>query len=145
MIADRELATLAKQLVADSCAKQGIAPEQLILHADRGSSMTSKTLALLLADLGVGQSHSRPYVSNDNPYSQAHFKTMKYRPDYSVLFGSLADARAWAHTFFDWYNNHHRHTGLGLMTPATVHYGLADDLRTKRQRVLATADAQHPE
>jgi putative transposase len=145
MIADRELATLAKQLVADSCAKQGIFPEQLILHADRGSSMTSKTLALLLADLGVGKSHSRPYVSNDNPYSEAHFKTMKYRPDYPDRFGSLADARAWAHTFFDWYNHHHRHTGLGLMTPATVHYGLADDLRIKRQRVLATAYAQHPE
>jgi putative transposase len=93
----------------------------------------------------VGKSHSRPYVSNDNPYSEAHFKTMKYRPNYPDRFGSLADARAWAHTFFDWYNHHHRHTGLGLMTPTTVHYGLADDLRIKRQAVLAAAYAQHPE
>jgi putative transposase len=145
MIAERELAYLAKQLVADSCAKQGIVPDQLILHADRGSSMTSKTLALLLADLGVDKSHSRPYVSNDNPYSEAQFKTMKYRPDYPDHFGGLADARTWAHPFFDWYNNQHRHTGLGLMTPATVHYGLADDLTSRRQIVLSVAYAQHPE
>ena len=145
LIAQREQATLAKQLVANSCAKQGIVPEQLILHADRGSSMTSQTLALLLADLGVGKSHSRPYVSNDNPYSEAQFKTMKYRPDYPNRFGSLADARAWAHPFFTWYNTEHRHTGLGLMTPATVHYGLADELTVRRQGVLAAAYAQHPE
>lgn len=145
MIAERELAVLAKQLVADTCAKQGIVPNQLILHADRGSSMTSKTLALLLADLGVGKSHSRPYVSNDNPYSEAQFKTMKYRPDYPDYFGSLGHARTWAPPFFNWYNNHHRHTGLGLMTPATVHYGLADDLTARRQVVLSAAYAQHPE
>ena len=145
MIAERELAILAKQLVADTCAKQGIIPNQLILHADRGSSMTSKTLALLLADLGVGKSHSRPYVSNDNPYSEAQFKTMKYRPDYPDYFGSLVHARTWAPPFFNWYNNHHRHTGLGLMTPATVHYGLADDLTARRQVVLSAAYAQHPE
>lgn len=145
MIAERELASLAKQLVADSCTKQGIAPDQLILHADRGSAMTSKTLALLLADLGVGQSHSRPYVSNDNPYSEAQFKTMKYRPDYPDHFDSLADARTWTHPFFNWYNNQHRHTGLGLMTPATVHYGQADDLTNRRQIVLSVAYAQHPE
>jgi putative transposase len=153
MIAERELAYLAKQLVADSCEKQNIVPDQLILHADRGSSMTSKTLALLLADtsatsvqaLGVDKSHSRPYVSNDNPYSEAQFKTMKYRPDYPRQFGSLMDARAWAYPFFAWYNTQHRHTGLGLMTPATVHYGLADDLTVKRQRLLAAAYAQHPE
>lgn len=145
MIAERELASLAKQLVADSCASQGITPDQLILHADRGSAMTSKTLALLLADLGVGKSHSRPYVSNDNPYSEAQFKTMKYRPDYPRQFGSLVDARAWGHPFFTWYNTQHRHTGLGLMTPATIHYGLADDLTVKRQRLLAAVYAQHPE
>jgi putative transposase len=153
MIAERELAYLAKQLVADSCAKQHIVPDQLILHADRGSSMTSKTLALLLADtsatsvqaLGVDKSHSRPYVSNDNPYSEAQFKTMKYRPDYPDRFGCLVDARTWAQPFFDWYNNQHRHVGLGLMTPATVHYGLAEDLTAKRQVVLAGAYAQHPE
>ena len=145
MIAGRELAYLAKQLVADSCAKQNIVPDQLILHADRGSSMTSKTLALLLADLGVDKSHSRPYVSNDNPYSEAQFKTMKYRPDYPDRFGGLVDARTWAQPFFDWYNNQHRHVGLGLMTPATVHYGLAEDLTAKRQVVLSGAFAQHPE
>lgn len=145
MIAERELAYLAKQLVADSCAKQDIVPDQLILHADRGSSMTSKTLALLLADLGVDKSHSRPYVSNDNPYSEAQFKTMKYRPDYPDHFGCLVDARTWAQPFFDWYNNQHRHVGLGLMTPATVHYGLAEELTAKRQVVLAGAYAQHPE
>ena len=107
--------------------------------------MTSKTLALLLADLGVGKSHSRPYVSNDNPYSEAQFKTMKYRPDYPRQFGSLADARTWAQPFFTWYNTEHRHTGLGLMTPATVHYGLADNLTVKRQELLALAYARHPE
>lgn len=145
LIAERELAALAKQLVAESCARQGIVPDQLILHADRGSAMTSKTLALLLADLGVGRSHSRPYVSNDNPFSEAQFKTMKYRPDYPNRFGSLADARAWAHPFFDWYNHHHHHTALGLMTPAIVHLGHAESLTAKRQTVLAAAYAQHPE
>lgn len=128
--------------MADSCAK---APEQLILHADRGSAMTSQTLALLLADLGVSKSHSRPYVSNDNPYSEALFKTMKYRPDYPDRFGSLVYARTWAQPFFTWYNTQHRHTGLGLMTPATVHYGLADELTVRRQSVLAAAYVQHPE
>ena len=145
LVAHREAAYLAKQLVADSCAKQGIEPEQLILHADRGSSMTSKTLALLLSDLGVGKSHSRPYTSDDNPYSEAQFKTMKYRPDYPARFGSLADARSWARPFFDWYNNHHHHSGLGLMTPATVHYGLAAELTQQRSLTLQAAYDQHPE
>ena len=145
LIAERELASLAKQLVADSCAKQGIEPDQLILHADRGSSMTSKTLALLLADLGVSKSHSRPYVSDDNPFSEAQFKTMKYRPDYPDRFGSLHHARSWARPFFHWYNHEHRHTSLGLMTPATVHYGLAAELTVKREAVLAAAYEKYPE
>lgn len=145
LIAQRELASLAKQLVADSCAKQGIEPDQLILHADRGSSMTSKTLALLLADLGVSKSHSRPYTSDDNPFSEAQFKTMKYRPDYPDRFGGLHHARTWARPFFHWYNHEHRHTSLGLMTPATVHYGLADDLTRQRQVVLQAAYEKHPE
>jgi len=145
MIATRELAVLAHQLVGDSCAKQEIEPDQLILHADRGSSMTSKTLALLLADLGVGKSHSRPYTSDDNPFSEAQFKTMKYRPDYPDRFGALEDARIWAYSFFQWYNNEHRHTGLGLMTPATVHYGLAADLSVQRQATLLTSYEKHPE
>jgi putative transposase len=145
MIANRELARLARQLVGDSCAKQGIEPEQLILHADRGSSMTSKTLALLLADLGVGKSHSRPHTSDDNPFSEAQFKTMKYRPDYPDRFGSLEDARTWARPFFHWYNHEHRHTSLGLMTPATVHYGLADELTVQRQATLQAVYEKHPE
>jgi len=145
MIATREKATLARQLVADSCAKQGIEPEQLILHADRGSAMTSKTLALLLADLGVGKSHSRPYTSDDNPFSEAQFKTMKYRPDYPDRFGSPQNARQWANPFIHWYNNDHRHTSLGLMTPATVHYGLAAELTGQRQVTLQAAYEKNPE
>lgn len=151
LVAERELATLARQLVADSCAKQGIEPDQLILHADRGSSMTSKTLALAdtstssVQALGVGKSHSRPYTSDDNPYSEAQFKTMKYRPDYPDRFGGLQHARSWSRSFFHWYNQEHRHTSLGLMTPATVHYGLAAELTVKRQAVLAAAYEKHPE
>jgi len=145
MIAERETASLARELIAASCTKQGIQPEQLTLHADRGSSMRSKSLALLLADLGVTKTHSRPYVSNDNPYSEAQFKTMKYRPDYPDRFGSLVDARAWARSFFQWYNHEHRHSGLGLMTPAAVHYGQAQAVYQQRQRVLQAAYAAHPE
>ncbi len=145
MIANRELAHLARQLVADSCAKQGIEPDQLTLHADRGSSMKSKSLALLLADLGGGKSQSRPYTSNDNPFSEAQFKTMKYRPDYPDRFGSLADTRIWARPFFHWYNNEHRHSNLGLMTPATVHYGRAGELTIQRRAVLQAAYEKYPE
>jgi len=145
LIAKRELASLAKQLVADSCTKQGIEPDQLVLHADRGSSMASKTLALLLADLGVGKSHSRPYTSDDNPFSEAQFKTMKYRPDYPDRFGGLHHVRTWARPFFRWYNHEHRHTSLGLMTPATVHYGQAAELTLKRQAVLMAAYEKYPE
>jgi putative transposase len=145
MIAERETASLAQELIAASCTKQGIQPEQLTLHADRGSSMRSKSLALLLADLGVTKTHSRPYVSNDNPYSEAQFKTLKYRPDYPDRFGSLADARCWARPFFRWYNHEHRHTGLGLMTPAMVHYGQAQVVYQQRQQVLQAAYAAHPE
>lgn len=145
MIANQELARLARQLVADSCASQEIEPDQLILHADRGGAMISKSLALLLADLGIGKSHSRPYTSNDNPFSEAQFKTMKYRPDYPDRFGSLQDARTWARLFFHWYNNEHRHSNLGLMTPATVHYGRASELTSQRQVVLQTAYEKYPE
>jgi len=145
MIAEREQASLARELIAATCTKQGIQPEQLTLHADRGSSMRSKSLALLLADLGVTKTHSRPYVSNDNPYSEAQFKTLKYRPDYPDRFGSLADTRSWARSFFQWYNHQHRHSGLGLMTPATVHYGQAQAVYQQRQQVLQAAYAAHPE
>ncbi len=145
LLADRESATLAEQLIAETCTKQNIDPDQLTLHADRGSSMRSKPVALLLADLGVTKTHSRPYTANDNPYSEAHFKTLKYRPDFPDRFGSQADARGWARTFFQWYNQQHRHSALGLMTPAMVHYGLAQAIRTQRQQTLLTAYAAHPE
>jgi putative transposase len=145
LIAECESATLAQQLIAESCAKQGIEPSQLTLHADRGSAMISKTVALLLADLGVTKTHSRPYVSNDNPYSEAQFKTMKYRPDFPERFGCIQDARAWARTFFHWYNHEHYHSGLSLLTPVTVHYGQAPAILEQRQKVLQTAYATHPE
>ena len=145
MIAERESARLAEQLIAETCAKQGIELDQLTLHADRGSSMTSKTVALLLADLGVTKTHSRPHVSNDNPYSESQFKTMKYRPDYPDRFGSIQDARAWARPFFHWYNHEHHHSGLALLTPATVHCGRAQVVIDRRQHVLQAAYAAHPE
>jgi putative transposase len=145
LIADCESATLAKQLIAESCAKQGIGLDQLTLHADRGSAMISKMVAQLLADLGVTKTHSRPYVSNDNPYSEAQFKTMKYRPGFPERFGSIQDARAWARTFFHWYHHEHHHSGLGLLTPATVHYGQAQVVLEQRQKVLQAAYAAHPE
>ena len=145
LIAECESATLAKQLIAESCAKQGIELGQLTLHADRGSAMISKTVAQLLADLGVTKTHSRPYVSNDNPYSEAQFKTMKYRPGFPERFGSIQDARAWARTFFHWYHHEHHHSGLGLLTPATVHYDQAQIVLERRQKVLQAAYAAHPE
>jgi len=145
LIAERELAELAELLIVETCAKQGIARDQLTIHADRGSSMRSKTVALLLADLGVSKTHSRPYTATDNPYSEAQFKTLKYRPDYPDRFGCLADARAWAQEFFSWYNYDHHHSGLGLLTPALVHYGQAETVRAQRQQVLLAAYAAHPE
>src|SRR6201993_677108 len=123
MVAPRELAILAKKLIEQSVTKQGIQRDQLTVHADRGSSMTSKPVALLLADLGVTKTHSRPHVSDDNPFSEAQFKTLKYRPEFPERFGSLEDARAFCVAFFNWYNNEHYHSGLALLTPATVHYG----------------------
>jgi putative transposase len=145
MIADQESAALANALIAETCARQGIQPEQLTIHADRGSSMTSKSVALLLADLGVIKTHSRPHVSDDNPYSEAHFKTLKYQPDFPGSFGCLADARAWARHFFDWYNTQHHHTGIGLLTPADVHLGRAAAVRQQRQQVLTLAFEKNPE
>jgi putative transposase len=145
MIAERELARLAEELISATCEKQGIQPDQLTLHADRGSSMHSKPVALLLADLGVTKTHSRPHVSNDNPYSESQFKTMKYRPDFPERFGCLEDARAWARPFFRWYNHDHHHSALGLMTPATVHFGQAQRVAEQRQHVLQVAYAAHPE
>ena len=145
MIAERESAALAEELIAQTCLRQGIEAGQLTIHADRGSAMTSKPVALLLADLGVTKTHSRPHVSNDNPYSEAQFKTMKYRPDYPSRFGSQQDARAWANTFLDWYNHEHHHTGLALLTPAAVHFLRAQSVLQKRQAVLEAAYARTPE
>jgi putative transposase len=145
LIAECQSANLAKQLIDETCAKQGIVPGQLTLHADRGSAMKSRSVALLLADLGVTKTHSRPYVADDNPYSEAQFKTMKYRPAYPERFGSLQDARAWARPFFHWYNHQHHHSGLALLTPATVHYGQAQAVLERRQETLQAAYATHPE
>ena len=145
MVATRESAVLAEKLIAATCAGQGITLGQLTIHADRGSSMTSKPVALLLADLGVTQSHSRPHVSNDNPYSEAQFKTLKYRPGFPARFTSIEAARAHCQEFFPWYNNEHRHGGLGLHTAADVHYGRAAAVRAGRALVLTAAYRAHPE
>lgn len=145
MVAEGESSELAETVIAAACHKQNIRRDQLTLHADRGSAMRAKTVAQLLADLGVTKTHARPYTPNDNPYSEAQFKTMKYRPNYPDRFDSLDHARSWARAFFTWYNLKHHHTGLALMTPAVVHYGQADEVRAKRQRVLDAAYAAHPE
>jgi putative transposase len=145
MVANREAAFLAEKLIGDTCARQKIEPGQLGIHADRGSPMVSKTMALLYADLGVSKSHSRPHVSNDNPFSEAHFKTLKYRPDFPERFGSLEDARAHCARFFDWYNREHRHGGISLLTPHDVHFGLAAGRVAARAATLTTAYAAHPE
>ena len=145
MVADREAAALARELVGQTCLKQGIQAEQLTLHADRGSPMIARSLAMLLADLGVTKTHSRPHVSDDNPYSEAQFKTLKYRPDYPERFGCQIDARAWSRDFFDWYNHEHHHSALGLLTPADVHYGRAEEIIHRRQQVLHAAYQKNPE
>lgn len=145
MVAHREHADLAERLIAETIAKQAIPAGQLTLHADRGSSMTSKPVAFLLADLGVTKTHSRPHVSNDNPYSEAQFKTLKYRPGFPDRFTSLEEARAFCQDFFRWYNAEHRHAGIGLLAPEVVHYGQAQATYDARAQVLATAYAAHPE
>jgi putative transposase len=145
MLAERESTDLARELIEKSCQRRGVNPNELTLHADRGSSMTSKGVAELLSDLGVTKTHSRPHVSNDNPYSEAQFKTMKYRPDFPERFGSLQDARNWGRRFFAWYNGEHHHSGVGLMRPEVVHYGQAEAARAQRQQVLSAAYRAHPE
>jgi len=145
MIAQQELASLAKRLIEKSCQKQDIEPDQLIIHSDRGPSMKSKPVALLLSDLGVTKSHSRPHVSNDNPYSEAQFKTLKYCPQFPGRFGSIQDARSFCQQFFSWYNKEHRHSGIGLMTPEQVHYGLAQKVYENRLQVLLEAYEKSPQ
>ena len=145
MVAERETSSFAKKLFSQSCENQQIVQEQLTIHADRGSSMKSKPVALLLSDLGVTKTHSRPHVSNDNPFSEAQFKTLKYRPQFPERFGCLQDTRFFCRDFFDWYNNRYYHSGLNLLTPASVHYGNADRVITRRQDLLNFAYSCHPE
>lgn len=144
-IQHRESAEVAKDLIAQSIEQQGVEAGQLTVHADRGPAMRSKPVAFLLADLGVTKTHSRPYTSSDNPYSEAQFKTLKYRPGFPDRFDSILHSRSWGRGFFPWYNHEHRHSGIGLMTPAMVHYGRAEEAREQRARVLAAAYAANPE
>ena len=145
MLASRENADLAKRLIRDSIDRQNVNPGELIIHSDRGPSMKSHTVAQLLATLGVVKSHSRPHVSNDNPFSESHFKTLKYRPAFPDRFGSQQDAHAFCEPFFHWYNHEHYHSGLGMLTPVTVHYGQAAETLAARQKTLNVAFAAHPE
>jgi putative transposase len=145
MVAPQENATLAERLIAATCEKQAIPTGQLTIHADRGAAMTAKSVALLLADLGVTRTHSRPHVSDDNPYSEAQFKTLKYHPTFPERFGSVQDARSFCQGFFPWYNTEHRHDALGLFTPAAVHYGHVAGILQQRRTILAAAYAAHPE
>lgn len=144
MIAEVESSDLARQLIAATALKQQIQPEQLTLHADNGAPMRGKPLSQLLVDLGIAKSHNRPHTSDDNPFSEAQFKTMKYRPDYPDRFGSLAAAQVWARSFFTWYNEQHYHSGLNLLTPASVHYHEASAVQQNRHAVMLAAYAAHP-
>lgn len=144
MVAHREQDALAKRLIEQSCIKQNIEPGQLTVHADRGSSMRSKVVAHLLADLGITKTHSRPHVSNDNPYSESQFKTLKYCPEFPDRFGSIQDARAFCQPFFNWYNKDHRHSGIALMTPEQVHYGLNKQVFDFRSKVLLKTFRRNP-
>ena len=145
LLAHRESVDLAKKLIAQSSEKQGIESGELVIHADRGTSMTSKGLAQLLEDLGVDKSHSRPRVSNDNPYSEAQFRTLEYMPDYPDRFGSFEDALSFCRAFFNWHNTEHRHSGISMLTPHMVHYGAAKEVLARRHRVMLAAHAAHPE
>lgn len=145
LLAERESAALAERLIATTCERQGIAPGELTVHADRGAPMRAKDLALKLGELGITKTHTRPYTPADNPYSEAQFKTLKYRPEFPDRFGCLQDARRFCGSFFDWYNNEHRHSGLAMLTPHDVHYGLAEERLAERAVVLAAAYAAHPE
>jgi putative transposase len=145
LLADGESAALAGKLIGESCERQKIQPGQLTVHADRGTSMTSKSLALLFADLGITKTHSRPSVSDDNPFSEAQFKTLKYRPDFPERFGSIEDARAHCRAFFEWYNRDHCHSGIAMLTPYDLHHGIAESRRDERAAVLLDAWTRHPE
>ena len=145
MVADRESAALGERLIAETCAREGVLPDALTLHSDRGSPMTSAGVAQLLAVLAVVPSFSRPRVSNDNPYSESQFKTVKYHPGFPASFGSIDEARDHCRSFFRWYNHEHRHGGIALLTPEQVHTGQAPGVIARRNRVLATAYAARPD
>ena len=145
MVAHRESAELAEGLISETILKQEIKPGQLTIHADRGSSMTSVTVGRLLTDLGITKTHSRPHVSNDNPYSEAGFKTLKYRPGFPECFGSIEDARAFCRAFFSWYNTEHRHSGIAMLTPDNVHYNQYENILNARSTILLNAYMDHPE
>ena len=145
MVASRESASLAERLIMETCEKQDIARDQLTLHADRGTSMKSKLVAQLLADMGITKTHSRPHTSNDNPYSEAQFKTLKYHRTFPKSFGCIEDAQTFLRGFFEWYNCQHRHSGIGYVTPESLHTGRAHDIREKRCRILRSAFEKHPE
>ncbi len=145
MVAEHESAALAEELITTACFNQQISQDQLTIHSDRGAPMVAKSITVLMSDLGITKSHSRPHVSDDNPYSEAQFRTLKYCPTYPDRFGSLQDARHWCRTFFTWYNQQHHHTALALLTPADVHYGRADERLAQRQVVLQQAYRAHPE
>ena len=145
MVAPRESAELAKQFIEEAIVKHQVPAGQLTIHADRGRVMKSKPVAFLMADLGVAKSHSRPYVSDDNPYSESQFRTLKYRPEFPDRFGCIQDSRAFCQQFFQWYNQEHRHSGIGLLTPAMVHFGEAQSVLERRQLVLDTAYLAHPD
>jgi putative transposase len=145
MLAHREQADLATRLIRETIEKQNVAEDQLIIHSDRGPSMTSHSVAQLLGALGVTKSHSRPHVSNDNPFSESQFKTMKYRPEFPDRFGGYDDGLSFCRRFFPWYNDEHYHSGIGLVTPAMLHYGQAGQIVASRQAALAIAYEAHPE
>ena len=145
MVARNEAALLAQKLIRESCRKQAINPKQLTIHADRGSPMIARTTAQLFITLGINKSHSRPHVSDDNPYSESQFKTLKYRPDFPDRFGCIEDALTFCRSFFAWYNTEHHHSGIGMLTPEVVHYGLAEEVIKSRKVVLEEAYRRHPE
>ena len=145
MVAQRESAELAKRLIRDSCEKEGIGEGQLTIHSDRGSPMKAKSTGQLLADLGITKSHSRPYTSDDNPFSEGLFKTLKYRPGFPDRFGSQQHALSWGRMFFPWYNQEHRHSGIAMLTPAMVHRGGAAEVLRQRSEVTLAAYQAHPE
>jgi len=145
MLAHRECSDLASRLIRETIEKQGVSEDQLTLHSDRGPSMTSHSVAQLLGLLGVTKSHSRPHVSNDNPFSESQFKTLKYRPEFPSRFGSFEDALRFCRDFFDWYNDEHYHTGIGLLTPSMLHYGAAEKVLAARHETRTAAYEKHPE